>query len=139
MNRSVAPAPAGTSPPSAAVAAASSARTTVVPTATTRLPPVRARDTAGAAPPAPPPPRGPHRPPPPSAGAGARHGGRGLRRDLITLAVHAVVGDQRRGDRFEGADADVQRQRRPLDAGGGKRLQQLVGEVQPRGGRGNGS
>ena len=62
--------------------------------------------------------RGPHRhdPPPFRTGAADRPGG--LLADLVALALHPVLLDPLGVDRLEGADADVERHPRDLDAGG---------------------
>ena len=107
MKRSVSPCPAAAPRRPAANAADSSARRVVVPTATIAA----------------------------AARARARDRRRGGGADLEALAVHDVLGEALAAHRLERAGADVQRDRRALDAARAQRREQLGVEVQRRGRR----
>src|SRR5215510_14834585 len=67
----------------------------------------------------------------------ALDGGCGRRRELVSLAVHAVVGEALRTHGLKGAGPDVQGEEGELDAVTPERSEQRLVEVQPGGRRGD--
>src|SRR5262245_59346138 len=67
----------------------------------------------------------------------ALDGGCGRRRELVSLAVHAVVGEALRTHGLKGAGPDVQGEEGELDAAAPERCEQRLVEVQPGGRRGD--